>query len=423
MASGVIDLDRAPPRPRPRPGHGGVHRARPIVAVLLALMLGGSVAPAGHDRITHVADTGGRPTAFALAPGALFAAHGRAGGGAPGALFAADGRAGGGAPGVLFAAHGRVGGGATVIEAIPLGGGPGWSAALAGERPALSLDPTGSTLVYWPAQNGRITFLDAATGRVRWEGPESGIARVIGDRVAVADPMRSIVRMADLATGRTIWEARGEAYSFDIGDPGTALLSLDHDGRATLRSVADGSVLASGRDFGIDPYEQGIGRASAAVIAGGTVYVHAQTFVAAYRLRDLVPLWRTPVLEPSEIVACGPLVCATGSHGATALDPATGAVRWTNPVWQTISNGLAMDGGGGTVRFDPATGRVVAELGRGGVVGGLMLRFDGERTWVSDLAGGRVIGFLPMLAPGPCTAAGIYLACLAGDAVSVWAIR
>ena len=74
--------------------------------------------------------------------------------------------------------------------------------------------------------------------------------------------------------------------------------------------------------------------------------------------------------------------------------------------------------------IDPATGRVRDERGRGNPVGGLLLRYDRDRTFVTGLTDSRVYGVVPVIALADCATAGHFLACRTGDrSVSVWRLR
>ena len=306
-----------------------------------------------------------------------------------------------------------------VVEASPLApGGPRWSVPVGVDGPNLTL--AGSVLIVRPGA----LFLDARTGRELWRTPDPSVVRVLGDRVAYVDS-DGLLRVADLATGRVRWQRQTSERALD-GDPGHRyVLGIDDQEQATLYSAADGRILAAGQGVGVDPYALGIGQAHGQTtdeFVGDVLYIHGQTSVAAYRLANLELMWDVPIAEPSLLGACGNLICTTGDRGATAIDPATGDVRWTSPQWHSIApDGLAVAADQRVVRIDPATGRVERELGRGGLVGDLLLRYERDRTFVTGLTDGRVLGVVPVTALGDCTTAGEYLACRIGDrSVTVW---
>ncbi|WP_213013091.1 outer membrane protein assembly factor BamB family protein [Paractinoplanes toevensis] len=404
----LIDLDAmpAPARPRPWPVRRLLKPA--ALAALLLLVIGGAASPAQARVIDKVADTGGTSVSTQLLT-----------------------------PAALYTAHLRGGVDRSVVEAVPLvPGGPRWQVAITADQPGLSMNDDGTTLMVRPGQQGPITFLDARTGKVRWRIGDFAAAHLLGDRVVYWEPAISDgpaaalerVRMADVTTGRTIWERSGQPMALDVDRQRRTVLAVDQDGIAAVYAAADGHVLASGRDLGVDPFEwmvledQGI---STTEIIGDNVYVHSETFVAAFRLRDLKPLWRTPVADPQVLGGCGALACVIGPRGLTVLDPATGRIRWSSPRWRSItSEGLAVAGDFTAVRLDPATGQVVTVLGRGEVIGDLLMRYDRDRTWVTRLADGEIIGVLPLIGPAACERAGPYLACAtAGQTVTVWNVR
>ncbi|MFI5895956.1 PQQ-binding-like beta-propeller repeat protein [Actinoplanes sp. NPDC051513] len=385
----LIDLDAAPPSSRPRLG---VLKAVPMVLLLLAI---GGAAPSERARIGTAMDTGTRTvTAHLLAADALYTVD------------------------------------ATGVQAAPLtAGGPRWRTALTVQRPQLRLEGGGSTLAVWRGEQGGITLLDARTGRERWRTDNFSVAQVLGDRIVYWQfgdgGGDGVLRMADLADGRVRWQREASALALEVDAARRYVLAVDRQGRGTAYSVADGTPVSNGRDLGVDPYAWGIGNAldlSTAEIVGDALYLHSQTFVAAYGMPELTPRWRARILAPQWLNPCGPLICVTGERGASALDPATGQVRWTSPRWRSIGpDGLAVGADSRVAWIDPVTGTVRSELGRGELAGDLLLRFDGERTVVTRLEDGGSLGVLPLGAPGECATAGEWLACLTGaPTVTVW---
>jgi hypothetical protein len=382
----LIDLDTTPPPARSRDRRAVPARAVLLLFLVLLVPLQGSAAPERLRVLTAVLDTGATSSTL-LTPDALYVAR-------------PEGR----------------------IEANPLTpAGPRWAVRV--EPGEYNVTLAGSVLVVRPGT----FFLDARTGRELWRTPGPSVSHVLGDRVAYVDP-DGLLRMADLATGRVRWQRRASEQGLD-SDPGHRyLLGVDSDERATLYAAADGTVLATGRNLGIDPYELGLGYAVGQTVdefVGDVLYTHGQTSVAAYRLTDLTRMWQARIVEPSLLGACGDLVCATGEQGAAAIDPATGAVRWSGPRWRSIApDGLAVAADMRVARIDPATGRVRQDLGRGNLVGDLLLRYDRDLTFVTRLTDSRVLGVVPVTALAVCDTAGDYLACRTGDrAVTVWRVR
>jgi PQQ-like domain len=92
--------------------------------------------------------------------------------------------------------------------------------------------------------------------------------------------------------------------------------------------------------------------------------------LTGYRVQTLAPAWRVPVPSPGlEAVACGELICLTGRQGTSALDPATGRMRWTSTRWRPAGMlggwvyALPGDGQPGTGSLlSPGTGAPVLDL-------------------------------------------------------------
>jgi hypothetical protein len=373
----LIDLDAASPVPRRRRG-----LLKPASLAAMLLLLGGAATPASADGIVRVADTGDSlVTTHLLTPTALYTAN------------------------------------ASTVTAIPLApGGSGWTAPAPDEQVTLSI--SGATLAVLPQDDGAAVFLDARTGKVRWRAPQFATIRLFGSRVAVWTWIdgrdTGLLRMADIATGRTLW-ARSDGAMALAGDE-RRVITIDAYGRSMVLASPTGAKLAAREDA--DLIDQGDGT----VVLGDRLYWWTSALVAAYALPSLTPLWRVRARATERVAPCGPLICLTGGAGVTAVDPAGGKVRWTSAEWRSIAGDVAVTRASRAARLDPATGRVVEELGRGGPVGGLMLRFDHDRTWAIRLRDGRVLGALPLVLPSSCAAAGAYLACPTADRnLTVWA--
>jgi hypothetical protein len=146
-------------------------------------------------------------------------------------------------------------------------------------------------------------------------------------------------------------------------------------------------------------------------------------------------------LLPGYPWSCGPNLCLSGVTGdMTALDPATGASRWTIESWQAPGGDL---GGGRMLAFrggglehagiiDSSTGRLLGDLGNWTVVNGPDAHLaarpigDGSRsTWIGVVdpvrAMVRPVGMLAGLRTGGCISRGDLLVCPTTDAkVRVW---
>ncbi|BCJ45211.1 hypothetical protein GCM10010168_70120 [Actinoplanes ianthinogenes] len=389
----LIDLD-VPPAPAPERSRRAIpwRRIRAAAVAAVLLLLGAAAAPPRIASFPRIGGTGGHAsTNVLLTPEALYTVQ------------PADG-----------------GDGVDLVAQPMRPGGPDWriETGLSG-GPDLRLFRSGPVLVAADATEFRV--LDAATGKDVWS--PLGPATVTGDRVLLGDSGddgASLLRLADLATGRILWTRRGAADLAMLDPTGRYLLTLEGLLGAEVRSAADGRVLAhrSVRES-IDPDNP------LAVLAGDQAYVMGPNTLTALHLPDLTPVWAKPasVLMPRDAVTCGALLCVQGDRGLTGVDPRTGAVRWTADGWHDYAGGVARSLDGRLVLIDPATGRVTRRLGRGQVTDGLLLRAAGDHTEVTDLRTGLVYGTLPRVLPFGCTAAGDLVACQDQGATSVFRIR
>ncbi|WP_436522254.1 outer membrane protein assembly factor BamB family protein [Actinoplanes sp. HUAS TT8] len=383
----LIDLDvvpaPVPPGEKWRPWWGRV-----AVAVVPLLLLGGGAAGARPMVFEQVADSGGRPAAAILL----------------------DERA-------LYSVQEAADGDGVEVAARPLvEGGPSWQfRAGLSTNGSVKLSRAGTGLVVSDDQTVKI--VDAATGKDRWQ-LDAGAALIQGDQVVIRGD--GVVKLADLGTGRIRWSQPGEALSANFDPSGRYLFTVDVVGSliAQVRSVADGRLLATHPLPG-----KGVSIVQSPIV-GDRVYLFGQSDVTVLRLGDLTALWTAPadVLSPASIVACGKLDCVSGEQGTSALDPATGELRWTAPNWLGYSGGIVRRVDGHIVLADPATGHVIRDLGRGEAAGDLMLRAAGDRTQVTDLRTGHVYGMLDGVTPFGCVRAGEFLACRKAGGTTVWRV-
>lgn len=382
----LIDLDVVPAPAPPRERVWPWRRFAAVAAGLLVLLLGGAAAPRRPVVFERVTDTGGRVTAATLLT-----------------------------PEALYTVHDATGDGSVEIVARPLvPGGPFWQA----RDPMLTADSVqlsrvGSVLVV--RDDTTVKIVDVATGRDRWNA-EGMFATVLGNRVLTRDD-DSDVRLVDMETGRTLWRQRIDLVDAVPDPSGRFLLVMDFAMTLQVRSAADGRLLTS-RAVG-DEFEF-----ATPTVIGDRVYLLGASTVTALNLADLKTVWvaKPLVLTPLEVTTCGDLLCVRGGSGVSAVDPATGALRWTAPGWVGWSDGVAQRTDGHNAVLDPATGAVVRDLGRGRAGGDLMLRLDGDRTQVTDLRTGRLYGALPGVVPYGCTVAADFLACRVNGDTVVWRV-
>jgi outer membrane protein assembly factor BamB len=303
-------------------------------------------------------------------------------------------------------------------------------------------------------------MLDAATGVRLWE--------LSGELYLPATPeVRQALAVArgpdapeqasytDLRTGRAIWtrpvpaEAQIAAVDARMPSDGAGFVVVAAlDGTTTLLARDTGAVLGSMKIERLVPVDITTSNppdiALVEVIGGRLLVTRrigtTEGEVASYDLPGLTLRWSRGGLLAGYPWPCGPNLCLSGFTGAmTALDPATGASRWTNEDWQAP----ASLGGGRLLAFrdgdlehagilDSTTGRLLGDLGSWAVVSGpdihLALRPVAGRfrsTWVGVVDPGRAtvrpVGMLDGLSLRGCLSRADLLVCPTMDLkVRVW---
>ncbi len=423
----VIDLDvprvTGTPRGRRWPARRAARPVAVAAVLLTVLSLGGSATPAAGLR--RVLVTEGTTGVFALAPSAVFAAE-------AGPTAAASS-----------------------VRRYPLPGGSApWVARLPHRVDDLDLAAPAKVLVATSANNTQTTFLDSDTGRVLWRAITTEIALV---RLAATSALvfssaagAPVLRRVDLRTGAVLWSRPFDPTGYvDAGDPTlgdlSRIVTVDQRGVATTRAFADGRVLATA-DLGAapTPNDDGLTDVARFDTFGDRLYLARRDggaeSLTAFRLDDLRQLWRSTVVPVGTLTWCGADVCVTTVSGMTVIDGADGSPRWSDPRWRlgydTRAAGMpgpprlaVMDDQPDPERalLDPATGRVLALLGRSTRVGPVMLRPDAARAgriWVQAPGPGRdvrTLGHLDRVAPRGCAATAEHLACVGPTGpVTVW---
>ncbi|MFF5179266.1 PQQ-binding-like beta-propeller repeat protein [Micromonospora sp. NPDC000316] len=119
------------------------------------------------------------------------------------------------------------------------------------------------------------------------------------------------------------------------------------------------------------------------------------TRLVAYGLPGMDPLWTAPVPLVAWVTVCADLLCTVQQTGEIqAIDPATGAVRWSDAGPDTLAD-VRQDKllvTGPDQRYavrDAKTGRERTDLGQWGLVS--RLRRDDDLIGVRPAAGGRLV--------------------------------
>lgn len=213
---------------------------------------------------------------------------------------------------------------------------------------------------------------DVGTGRLVWR--QSGVGYPIGDGVllyATGPTGNGPTRRVEPATGRTLWTVPSDGMlQLGFGATGVdRLVRTVAPDRMEVYDPASGARLAA-RAMGFAVMPSGRQTALAAGlllvagVGGGTL--------TGYDLDTLQPRWTVPFPPMGYAETCGHLLCVLGQTGGMrALDPATGATRWSDDRWDGT---LAAAGGRLLVTeetiagaelavVEEATGRLVARLG------------------------------------------------------------
>jgi len=323
--------------------------------------------------------------------------------------------------------------------ALP-GGEQLWATSLPQNVQNLLLD--GGILLARSGSDPRMSFLDAANGKVLWQlrSPNASMVTLSAGRVLLRTETgdgRTQLRLADARTGRTIWtrliNGVGEIRNDDLfEDDPDRIVVIGVDGHVTTLQFADGTVLGEG-DLGVGlPVELDRNFQADFVgvaVSGDQLYLSrrddGRSSLTSYRLPALTQQWRVDGGPAGFVHDCGPVLCISDARWVSGLDPSNGTVRWSDPAWSN-----ATPWGEGTLLaydqqeypesaiLDARTGAVRRELGRTHAVGGLELRADTEipeRTWVAaaDPADGvvRTVGSVQTAAPFGCSVERPYLAC------------
>ncbi|MFG3600058.1 outer membrane protein assembly factor BamB family protein [Micromonospora chersina] len=354
----VIDLgelrDEAPPDPPRRRPRAAGRPFRSVVVLLVALVTLAAAAPPA------------RPAGRTLA------------GGPGAAAFVSGDRV------YVVEPADPQGGASRRLVAYRAGSGPPrtlWRTTLPGAgAPAAVWEQDGSVLLVGRTDGDSVyetVGLDARTGRVSWVQP--GVGFPAGEALLMQVPEvtgRQPIRRVAVSDGRTLWSAPGNPDDVELsfGPSGVdRLVYLPASGETAVYDAVSGARLVA-RDLrpGDLPTRQ-----RTLVTAGMLLVIEdAGSSVTGYDLDTLQRRWTAALPLVGYAERCGSLLCASKQTGGMwALDPATGAVRWTDDRWAgtlsaaggrlLVAAGVAPDTGAGTVLavVEEATGRLVADLG------------------------------------------------------------
>jgi hypothetical protein len=330
-----------------------------------------------------------------------------------------------------------------------------WTAQLPQPVEQLDFAASANVLVAASGDNAQISVLDGDTGTVLWRDRSGAVVLRLADTSALLSSTATqtpVLRRVDLRTGKTLWSRSYDSAGYlNAGDPTfgapTRIVTVNHRGLAAVFDFTDGKVLTTA-GLGAVPTSNDDGRSDTAHFAAfdDRLYLarreSGKASVTAYRLGDLHQLWHSTSAPVGNLTWCGSLLCVTTGSGMSALDSTDGSMRWSDTQWLLGYDARAaripgpprlvvIDGlqDPRSALLDPASGRVLAKLGRSVFVGGILLRSDEKkvgRTWVQVPEPGdrfRTVDHLDAVAPIRCEAAAGYLACPASTgSTTVWQI-
>jgi len=248
-----------------------------------------------------------------------------------------------------------------------------WRSPLPGIGTAVSVwEQDGRVMVAGPAGNDEdwetVTY-DAATGADVWRrrGVAFAVGRVLLSQSAASDPRPSITRV-DPADGRTMWTLPSTGMlGFDYGSGTERMLLWPATGQVVVVDARTGARVAARDLHPVRPP----GPRHVMTVAGLLLEIGGG-LIEAYDLDTLRPRWTVEQKLVDYVDRCGTLLCAVRpGAGMTALDPATGAVRWSVDRWARVVAarddrllvGDTAIGAGGLAVLGQADGRLIAELG------------------------------------------------------------
>jgi outer membrane protein assembly factor BamB len=209
---------------------------------------------------------------------------------------------------------------------------------------------------------GRVTAIDVATGDVRWTAELGSVivgaitvdgGRALATTFGGRDQTSEIVAF-DAASGDEEWRATREGASNFVSTAVVAdgrILVLDalggvlafdaEDGRSLWRSEVVNPIAPSGQPFLL----QGVGAPAPVSVDGRVFAVDVTGRAYAFDARTGAPLWDHPLNDPSRfsppLLADGQLLIPTDSGTLSAIDTATGHLRWTVDAGADFLRGLA----------------------------------------------------------------------------------
>ncbi|GAA2543617.1 hypothetical protein GCM10010435_09810 [Winogradskya consettensis] len=249
----------------------------------------------------------------------------------------------------------------------------------------------------------------------------------------------------DLATGQRRWTVAEPPQGFTFLAGEYRLIQATTDGKVKIIDTADGTVVTSAN---LPDTQSWPSLGISLMPVGDLLLAGGPDSVTAYAMRDLTQRWTAAFDLQQRFVLpdCAGGLCVVGFEGGLEVhNAATGAPRWRQPGWATVTpagSALIVSGNDGSGAYnatyplailDGATGKRLADFGRWRLTGAI--RADGTAI-VTHLTGDvlnigllepasralRVLGAAGGIS-GDCDATADVLICRRVDAsIAIWSV-